>query len=72
MVGSFIVLAIAVILRIILGTLEKKYSFLKTVNTATNWVIIVLAVIFAVIVIITIIGKIFKTRRELERRKFEK
>lgn len=60
MVGSFIVLAIAVILRVIFGTLEGKYSFLADLNTYINWAIVVLAVIFGVIAIITLIGKIFK------------
>ncbi len=62
MVGSFIVLAIAVILRVIFGTLEEKYSFLASVNTYFNWAIVALAILFAVIAIITIIGKIFKSK----------
>lgn len=63
MVGSFVVFAIAAILRLIFGTLESEYSWLSKVIPITNWICLGLAAVFVLFTIIGIVRVILAIRR---------
>lgn len=67
MVGSFIILAIAFILHLLLISLEPTFPFLSAVTQYTEWAVIILGGIFLLFVILQIvrlIAKIFKNKGE--------
>ncbi|MGN0812216.1 MAG: hypothetical protein ACI4MQ_01745 [Candidatus Coproplasma sp.] len=64
MVGSFIILAIVIIFRVIAETLLPKYSWLAKVTPYINYAIIGLAAVFALFVIIAIVKAILTSGRK--------
>lgn len=60
MVSSFIVLAIVVVLRITAGTLESKFDWMSKVIPYLTGATVIMAVIFAVFVVIKIVKAIRK------------
>lgn len=63
MIGSFIVLVISIILAFIFDELSPKFSFIEEYIMPYIWYVVIgLAIIFALFVIIEIINKVFKGR----------
>ncbi|MGN0807611.1 MAG: hypothetical protein ACI4MN_04090 [Candidatus Coproplasma sp.] len=60
MVGSFIILAIAIILRVIAGTLVPQFYWLEKVIPYINYAIYGLAALFAFFIIIAVIRAIMR------------
>lgn len=58
MVGSFIILAIVIIIRVIAETLVPKFTWLSQFIPYINYALIVLSVLFATFVIIAIVKAI--------------
>ncbi len=63
MVGSFIVLAITCILRVIAETLIPKYAWLEKCTPYINYAIYALVAVFALFVIIAIVRAILTVGR---------
>lgn len=59
MIQTFIILLIAVLVRIVLNVLEPQYAVLTEVIPYVNWFIVAIAIIFLIFVIIKIF-KMFK------------
>lgn len=60
MVGSFIALIISVILMFIFEELNAKFSFIENIMPYSLYVVIGLAIVFAVFVLLELIKKITK------------
>lgn len=60
MVGSFIVFLISIILTFILNELSTKFSFIENIMPYSLYVVIGLAIVFAVFVLLELIKKITK------------